>query len=152
YKSGSGLDSDKLRGHLVGSLPSYMIPGYLIEVSQFPLTANGKVARDKLPSPEENIRDSDAYMAPRTHVEGELVRIWQEVLGHERIGINDNFFELGGNSFKIIKLHKKINDLHPNILKITDMFLYYTINVQALMINKKTGNFKGDSELEELSF
>ncbi|MCG8320482.1 MAG: AMP-binding protein, partial [Cytophagales bacterium] len=63
YKSGSGLDSDKLRGHLVGSLPSYMIPGYLIEVSQFPLTANGKVARDKLPSPEAVGIGLDTYVA-----------------------------------------------------------------------------------------
>lgn len=38
------------------------------------------------------------YVAPETPEETLLVKIWQAVLGIERIGVNDNFFELGGES------------------------------------------------------
>jgi acyl transferase domain-containing protein/NAD(P)-dependent dehydrogenase (short-subunit alcohol dehydrogenase family)/acyl carrier protein len=43
---------------------------------------------------ETPLRDDD----PRTEVEIKMIRIWQKVLGVNRIGINDNFFELGGDS------------------------------------------------------
>ncbi|MDE2471567.1 MAG: non-ribosomal peptide synthetase, partial [Bradyrhizobium sp.] len=40
------------------------------------------------------------YVAPRNEVEQKLARIFAEVLGRERVGINDNFFELGGDSIR----------------------------------------------------
>ncbi|MCS4475417.1 condensation domain-containing protein, partial [Clostridium botulinum] len=40
-------------------------------------------------------------------------KIWSEILGIEKIGINDNFFDLGGHSLKatilISKIHKELN-------------------------------------------
>ncbi|MBS7234200.1 hypothetical protein KHA90_24670, partial [Flavobacterium psychroterrae] len=53
------------------------------------------------------------YVAPVTDLEIELVKIWQEVLGVETIGITDNFFELGGHSLSatvvINKIMKSLN-------------------------------------------
>jgi amino acid adenylation domain-containing protein len=52
------------------------------------------------------------YVAPRTEVENTIARIWQEVLGLNRIGIHDNFFELGGHSMSAarlcVRLHKEL--------------------------------------------
>ena len=41
---------------------------------------------------------STAYVAPRTHLEQRIGRIWQTLLGVDTIGIHDNFFELNGDS------------------------------------------------------
>jgi hypothetical protein len=38
------------------------------------------------------------YVEPDGEMEQIVARVWQEVLGLERIGVHDNFFELGGNS------------------------------------------------------
>ncbi|HTQ80510.1 MAG TPA: SDR family NAD(P)-dependent oxidoreductase, partial [Thermoanaerobaculia bacterium] len=38
------------------------------------------------------------YEAPRTDLEEQLARLFQEMLGIDRVGIHDNFFDLGGNS------------------------------------------------------
>ncbi|MGD2085134.1 MAG: amino acid adenylation domain-containing protein [Candidatus Aminicenantes bacterium] len=47
--------------------------------------------------------------SPGTEVEKKLVKLWQEVLDKERIGIDDHFFELGGHSLKAIMLAAKIH-------------------------------------------
>jgi acyl transferase domain-containing protein len=53
-------------------------------------------------SPAKSLRGGGAlhreYAAPTTEMERAITRIWQEILGVERVGIHDNFFELGGQS------------------------------------------------------
>ena len=93
----SELETSELRDYLKDRLPDYMVPNVLMVVDEFPLTPNGKLDRNALPSPEPGVL-TDAYVAPRTDIELTLSRIWSEVLGVERIGVNDNFFELGGHS------------------------------------------------------
>ena len=48
------------------------------------------------------------YVAPRTATEQQLVEIWQEVLGLERVGVHDNFFELGGHSLLAAQLAQQV--------------------------------------------
>ncbi|XOS93337.1 phosphopantetheine-binding protein [Brevibacillus laterosporus] len=43
-----------------------------------------------------------------TRMEAELVRIWQEVLGLDHIGVHDNFYEIGGHSLRMIQVISKI--------------------------------------------
>ncbi|WP_344748421.1 phosphopantetheine-binding protein, partial [Streptosporangium vulgare] len=47
---------------------------------------------------------ADDYVAPRGDVETAIARLWSEVLGGERIGVDDDFFELGGNSLIAVQL------------------------------------------------
>jgi non-ribosomal peptide synthetase component F/acyl carrier protein len=53
------------------------------------------------------------YKAPENEREASLVKMYQEILGVARIGIDDNFFELGGHSLKAVSLvsriHKEFN-------------------------------------------
>ncbi|WP_433541412.1 SDR family NAD(P)-dependent oxidoreductase [Streptosporangium sandarakinum] len=46
----------------------------------------------------------EGYVAPRGEVEAAVARLWGEVLGGERIGVDDDFFELGGNSLIAVQL------------------------------------------------
>ena len=40
-----------------------------------------------------------------------LVKVWQEVLKVERIGIHDNFFELGGHSLLATRMIARLRNV-----------------------------------------
>ncbi|MEH7354706.1 amino acid adenylation domain-containing protein, partial [Neobacillus drentensis] len=98
------LTIGELREYLSKVLPDYMIPPYFVQLDRFPLTPNGKVDRKALPEPDGSMETGTEYEAPRNEIEEKLAKIWQEVLGVEKVGINDNFFILGGHSLKAIKM------------------------------------------------
>src|SRR5262249_15599732 len=103
------ITSEELRAYLKDKLPEYMLPAAIVLLDVLPLTANGKVNVRGLPAPEE-IKAEAGYIGPRTPVEQELARVWQAVLGVERVGITDNFFELGGDSIVSIQIVARARD------------------------------------------
>jgi amino acid adenylation domain-containing protein len=103
------VSSSEIRTHLSKRLPDYMVPTCFVELEEFPLNTSGKTDKKALPDPELK-GDEDNYVAPRNDLEKELVAIWQEMLGIERVGINDDFFRLGGNSISSIKLVNRISE------------------------------------------
>jgi acyl carrier protein len=106
---GDRLTEEKLLKWLGGQIPDYMVPQAVILLEALPLTANGKVAKDALPAPEEGSSKGDEYVAPRTETEKQLATIWAEVLKSERIGITDNFLALGGHSLLAIRVLGRIS-------------------------------------------
>jgi amino acid adenylation domain-containing protein/non-ribosomal peptide synthase protein (TIGR01720 family) len=95
------VPAGELRDFLRHHLPEPMIPSAWVWLPALPLTRNGKLDRQALPAPE---RAGAGYVAPRNREEEILARIWQEVLGVERVGVHDNFFELGGDSILSIQI------------------------------------------------
>ncbi|WP_234431374.1 condensation domain-containing protein, partial [Streptomyces sp. NRRL F-5053] len=85
-----------------------MIPAAFVVVGTFPLTANGKVDRRALPEPRVTTAPSGGGRAPRNGTEEAVARVWAEVLGVERVGIDDNFFELGGDSILSIQVVSRL--------------------------------------------
>ncbi len=101
------LEEAKLKQSLQQVLPSYMVPMAIVQLESFPLTANGKVDRERLPSPDwEAYRQS--YVGARDEVEHQLVSIFESLLPVDRVGIDDNFFELGGHSLLATQLISKV--------------------------------------------
>ncbi|EFH85738.1 non-ribosomal peptide synthetase [Ktedonobacter racemifer] len=89
----------ELQQYMLQHVPEYMVPSAFLELSELPLSPNGKVDRRALPAPvttRANLRED--YVAPRTPAEQVLVDTWSQELGREQIGIHDNFFALGGHS------------------------------------------------------
>ncbi|WP_144504970.1 AMP-binding enzyme, partial [Bacillus pumilus] len=72
---------NEMKEQLSELLPHYMIPSYLVQLKQMPLTPNGKIDRKLLPKPEEELQTGTEYVAPRNPVEETLTEIWQKVLG-----------------------------------------------------------------------
>ena len=130
---GSELNVSDLRRYLKEQLPEYLIPAAYVTLSEFPLTANGKVDRRALPAPEQSRPElAREYVAARTAVEEQLCGIWSEVLRVERVGVYDNFFELGGDSILTIQVvsrgrHAGLNlspavlFMHPTIAELSEI-------------------------------
>src|SRR3989442_814475 len=78
------------------SLPA--VPSAIVVLDELPLTPSGKVDRRALPAPFGPPVGTAAAAAPRTPAERKVARVWEEVLGVDRVGAGDNFFDLGGHS------------------------------------------------------
>ena len=90
---------EQLKTYLRTKLPEYMLPAAYVELEELPLTLNGKLDHNALPSREWMRKSQKAsYVAPRNLTEEIMVGIWADVLKLERVGVEDNFFDLGGHS------------------------------------------------------
>jgi len=126
YVVGAGeVTPDGLRAALRATLPDYLVPSVFVPIDAIPLTPQGKVDRRALPAPDAPT-DGQAYVPARTAVEHQLVAIWSEVLGNDRIGVEDNFFGLGGDSILSIQV---VAQARQAGLRLTsrDIFLHQTI-------------------------
>ncbi|WP_415835611.1 amino acid adenylation domain-containing protein, partial [Corallococcus soli] len=94
------LEAAALKAFLLERLPEYMVPSVFMHLGVLPLTSSGKTDRKALPEPEVAVVTRGQYVAPRGATEQTLARIFTDVLGVERVGVNDNFFELGGHSLR----------------------------------------------------
>lgn len=97
-------DTTQLREYLKGQTPAYMVPDAFVPLDSLPVTANGKIDRQRLSAPPKTSTIDDNFVAPRTELEEELAGLWSEILKVERVGINDNFFDLGGHSLLATRL------------------------------------------------
>jgi amino acid adenylation domain-containing protein/non-ribosomal peptide synthase protein (TIGR01720 family)/FkbM family methyltransferase len=122
------VTASDLREYVKDKLPDYMHPGFYVLLDALPLTANGKVDRAALPSPEAagSLRET-SFVAPRTAVERELARIWSGLLRVERVGINDDFFALGGHSLLAMQLVSRVRSSFHVELPLRELFATPTV-------------------------
>ena len=118
------IRTSEIREELAKSLPDYMIPSYLMQIENLPMTRNGKL--DKRALPDIEVKSRSEYVAPRNAVERILADAFSEVLGIENVGIFDNFFELGGDSLKSIRVVSKLRRKNIEI-SMKDMLSLKTI-------------------------
>ena len=134
------VSCEELKLFLGERLPNYMIPLAFIFLESLPLSANGKVDRSTLPSPDIFIQESEGnYVAPQNDIEQTIAAVWQEVLDLEKIGVNDNFFEIGGNSLLITRIYSKLKNVLANELErisLVDLFKYSTISSLAKQVTQ----------------
>ncbi|HEU0088339.1 MAG TPA: non-ribosomal peptide synthase/polyketide synthase [Pseudonocardiaceae bacterium] len=122
---GAIVDSASLRGLLGQVLPDYMVPSAFVTLDRLPLNPNGKLDRKALPTPDPGTGMA-GYVAPRTDGERALAKIWADVLGVERVGIEDNFFELGGDSILSIQMVSRARQAGLDLMP-RDVFRHQTV-------------------------
>jgi 3-oxoacyl-[acyl-carrier-protein] synthase III len=95
-----------LREALSLKLPSYMVPTAWVEMASLPQSTSGKIDRKALPEPstERGSASTTPYVEPRTADEAALAKVFGEVLGLDRVGVEDNFFDLGGASSQAVEI------------------------------------------------
>lgn len=135
YVSNEEISITELRDFLKMSLPDYMIPSFFVYMDALPLTSNGKVDRKSLPVPTGISNPGVEFVAPRNELEAKLVKIWQEILNIDKIGIHDNFFDLGGHSLKATRVVSKISREIKIEITLQQVFQMSTIEQLSSYIN-----------------
>ena len=132
-------ESSALMNYLSAHLPGYMVPSQYLQLDSLPLTGSGKVDKKALKEMKGlELETGTDYLAPRNQTEEQLVSVWEEVLGHKKIGVRDNFFELGGDSIKTIQIVSRLKQSGLS-LTIQDILLNPVIENLVHKI-KKTKN------------
>ncbi|NKQ37394.1 MAG: amino acid adenylation domain-containing protein [Chloroflexi bacterium] len=132
----TAVDETALGDWLRQKLPAYMVPARFVALAEFPLLPNGKVDRRRLPAPDR-IRGEDAgYTPPRDDLEAGIVKIWEEVLGVQPVGVTDNFFALGGHSLLAVRIMAQIQQKLNQSLQLADLFQMPTIAELAALLRR----------------
>ena len=134
YYSPASLERAELRKHLTEQLPGALIPSYFVGLEAFPLNINGKVDRKALPLPEQLAESDEAYEKATDQVEVQLTKIYQELLGPQRLGVNHSFFDYGGNSLKAIQLISLVEQTFEVEVRLVDVFQHPTIKQLSTFI------------------
>ena len=139
----------ELRSYLQRKLPDYMIPSYFMQLESMPLTSTGKIDRKSLPAPDYNLTRSSNYVLPEDETEVQVARIWEKLLGIDRIGIHDTFFEIGGDSIKAIQIVNRLEVFFDQKIPIMTLFQYPTIKSIAEYLNRqKPEELKVDNKID----
>jgi len=133
------LTVDELQSDLKVNLPAHMLPSALVILESLPLTANGKLDRRALPSPEEARADKIEYAAPRNEMENILVTVWQKVLGVTPVGIHHDYFALGGDSLRVIQIVHEVSQ-HGLTLTVMDVLRNPTVYKLARYLRENQGH------------
>ncbi|MFE6524219.1 amino acid adenylation domain-containing protein, partial [Streptomyces sp. NPDC057794] len=94
-----GTTEEELRRWARTVLPPHMVPSRIAVAAALPLTANGKLDRRAVRALWETREPGEEeHQAPGSALETVVARVWSDVLGAERVGLDDGFFALGGDS------------------------------------------------------
>ncbi|MGW1761143.1 non-ribosomal peptide synthetase [Streptomyces mirabilis] len=127
---------EEVSAALAEVLPDYMVPRPLVTLPEMPLSANGKVLRDRLPSPPQN---RDAVQVPRygSELEEQLAGIWAQVLALEIVLPDDDFFDLGGTSLLAQRMAARIRAGFNVRLRISTLMEHPTVPALAAFISDR---------------
>jgi len=90
-----------------------------------------EASRSRPTHPRPDLQTS--YVMPGDHLERKLAKVWEEMLGIERIGSHDNFFELGGDSVVAIQIIARLTQEGVHVTP-QQFFQYQTIKELAAII------------------
>ncbi|MFD6884797.1 amino acid adenylation domain-containing protein, partial [Rhodococcus sp. NPDC060084] len=134
---GGTVDRDELIAFVSGLLPSYMVPGAVVVLDQFPLNTSGKLDRKALPAPVFETRE---FRAPRTPVEEIVASTFAGVLGVERVGLDDDFFAMGGNSLNATQVVARLGSALDTRVPVRALFDAPTVEALAAHVGQHAGS------------
>ncbi len=137
YVGPESLTEQQLRDHVARRIPQQMMPWRFIRITEWPLTANGKLDPQSLPAPTEA---SSVVLTEEqsdlTEFEKIVVDVWRDSLKINAFGLYDNFFEIGGDSLMAMSVVTRINEAFQIQLPIARLFEAKTVASFALQIEE----------------
>jgi amino acid adenylation domain-containing protein len=158
---GTTVAANAVRARLARSLPSSLIPQYLVPLAELPLTAHGKIDKAALPPPwsagagagagadagshaRSDAGSDDARERPRTLIEAVLTDMYARVLGVTEVGATDSFFAVGGSSLEAMRLVTRLREELAIDLDIAAVFLTPTPRQLAEVLRDEHGFADGE--------
>ncbi len=84
-------------------------------------------------------------------IETEIAKIWQEIIGLEKVNLDDNFFELGGHSLLAVQTISRLRETFGVDLPVCTLLKDApTIRELATVITEKQVNFEDVEDIEQL--
>ena len=142
-KSGAPAEVE-IREYLRQQLPEYMLPVFLLELDEFPLTIRNKIDRSALPTPQNvpELRPA-SFVEPRNETERKTAAIMADIFGMEKASIEADFFRLGGRSLTANRLAARIRTEFGTQLSLRDVFESPTPAAMARKITQYKGSAPG---------
>ncbi|MFR9730642.1 amino acid adenylation domain-containing protein [Saccharopolyspora sp. MS10] len=136
---------DVVTAELADALPAYMLPGGYAVLGELPLSANGKVAIDRLPA----VRVTSAHVEPDGPAQWALARAWARVLHRapEELSAAESFFALGGTSLAAMRLVRVLQQELGYEMSLRDL---YEVNTIAGLATRFGADTEADREEGEL--
>ena len=114
-------------------LPAYMVPSHVVLLPVLPVTPNGKLDVNALPSPDG---PSDAApVAARTPLEHDVADLWGRLPGVVVTGVHTGFFESGGHSLLSTVLLSKVRARFGVDIRLSQFIAAPTIAALAAAID-----------------
>lgn len=121
FTADKSINISLLKDFLKKSLPYYMVPFKLVQLSAFPMTPNGKINTKEL----LNMLDyekSNSIKLPTNNTEHTIYKLFSDLLNINSFSVTDNFFELGGDSLSAIKLSLELSNIFTKDVSVQDIF------------------------------
>ena len=145
---------EALQLYLKQQLPEYMLPTKLVKIENIPLTANGKVDKEKLISTVDSLplgkHEISKIVDSIPDPEQQLEAIWLSLFALENIDRNATFFDLGGDSLQLVFLFSQIideilspkdtNQLYEKTIVLLDNLTFQSLNTVVLNIAQRPIN------------
>ena len=133
YVTATGdTDPAALRAYLAEGLPDFMVPAALLVLPCFPLTANGKTDRTRLPQPPA---PTPAGRSTGTAAEELLAGALAAVLGVEQVDIDGRLFALGVDSLQVMRWLGRVNAAIGARLTVREAFTAGTVAALAAQLS-----------------
>jgi amino acid adenylation domain-containing protein len=135
----------------------------LLRAGSVPKTSSGKIRRqscradflaghlEAVESWNEGSAGAAGGEAPRTPTEQRLERIWAEVLGLERVGVERDLFELGADSLRATQLLARIGEAFGVEMSIDTLFGFPTIAELAEVLDRGESSEAALPRLERIA-
>jgi len=143
----------ELREHLGKSLPDYMIPSAFVILSEMPLTINGKIDRQALLLKElHNASNINQRLTEMSFLQGEVYKIWSQILAHDDFDVDDDIYEVGGDSIAAVQVFTAIDSEFGVSIDWEELFSseHFSIRWLASLIEKYQVNLLGEDEYSTL--
>ncbi|MEU4979849.1 amino acid adenylation domain-containing protein [Streptomyces sp. NPDC021969] len=127
------LRADEVKAWAGEHMVEYMVPTHVVVMTEFPLTANGKLDRNALPGP---VIAAGSSAPPATDEERTVCAAVAALLQLDRVGVDQDFFQLGGDSILAISLLGRLRDAGLYVTA-RQIFTHSTVGALAAVASRE---------------
>jgi acyl carrier protein len=112
-----------------------MIPSQFVFLEDMPLSASGKVDRQRLPDPAADRPTlSSDWAEPITPAERAVAETVRDILGIERVGRADAFLSVGGDSLRAGQVASRLSKRFGKQISLGDLLRASTVAKIAALV------------------